>query len=365
MKALLPSHFNRDHLNQLQSQFPDLGLARLDIQRSRPLVRRLLDALAKRVLSYSTYQRCRHWLEFSRTDYRVDGQPLGDSLPGIDILVAGWQFDRQAVNVLVDKLPDLKWVHSTVTGVNHIDPGQLQARDIRLSAPKSVHARRIAEFVMGLIYTEAKNILAHAEAAQQKRSRFLASREMGSLTLGILGYGAIGQAVARLGLANGMKVSACVRDPARVQHLAGVHLSIDMDSFLAETDVLCMALPLTAETNGIIGADQLSRLKQGAILINVGRGQTLVEKDLITALQQGQLRRAFIDVVDDPLTGRPLFVLPPNHPLFSASGAIFTGYSSSESVNSDTELMDDFIRNLVCYRAQEKLAGQVDLRLGY
>jgi phosphoglycerate dehydrogenase-like enzyme len=304
-------------------------------------------------------------LETSRLSLFVDRSKFDAPRPGIEILLATWAFDAATVAQVIEYLPDLRWVHSTVTGVDHIDLNTLATRGITLTSPRFVHARRIAEFVLALIYADAKNILEHAEATRNHRAKFMASRELAQITVGIIGYGAIGKAVASLAQVNGLRVIAHVRDETRVATSDGVETSTDLAHVLQSSDALVLALPLTQQTRGFIGAAQLRALKPTSMLINVGRGETIVEHELVRALRDGSLRRACLDVLEDPVSGRPMFAPPPNHPLYRLNNVLFTGYSSSESRNSGHELLSDFIDNLLRYQQGEELKNKVDLGAGY
>ncbi len=362
---LVPEHLGAGRLAQIKTEFPGLDIVVLRIEQNRSMPARLLGAVAKRVLPYSLYQRFRSRLEGVQQTYYLDGERLVGSRPGIEAMVANWAFDAEAAARLVEALPDLRWIHSMVTGVDHFDLSRLAQRGIQLTSPRAVHANRIAEFVMALIYADAKNLFEHFEATRAHRPRFMASREMTSLTVGILGFGGIGQAVARLAVANGLAVTAFIRDKRRVSGFEGVVASDELPQFLEGIDVLVMALPLTEQTRNMIGGPELARMRRGSVLINVGRGGTLCEAGVVEALQSGQLRRACIDVVEDPVSGRPAFAPPQNHPVYRLGNVLFTSYSSSESVNSGEELFLDMMENLHFFMASEPFPAAVDLSQGY
>lgn len=364
MKLLVPNHLAPQHLERLRA-IAGIELWLLEIDHRRPLLMKLSAATAKRVLPYTAYERVRGALEASRVSLSIDGTPLGPEVPGPEVLVATWAFDARLVARLLNALPDLRWIHSMVTGVDHFDLPTLAARGIQLTSPRSVHARRIAEFTLALVFADAKNVLEHAEATRRHRARFMASRELSELRLGIVGFGAIGRAVAALARSNGIQVDAYVRNMEHAAAMPGVRLTSDLMALLQAVDILVLALPSTPATRGLIGARQLAAMKPGATLINVGRGDTVAEKALVDALRKRHLRRAYVDVIEDPLTGRPTFAPPLKHPFYRLDNLVFTGYSSSESRNSAQELFDDFLDNLQRYRQGADLQNRIDLAAGY
>jgi D-3-phosphoglycerate dehydrogenase / 2-oxoglutarate reductase len=287
----------------------------------------------------------------------VDGRPLAGHLPAVQILLATAEVTREAAKVLIPALPDLEWVHSTVTGVDRLAGLDLGRRGVVVSSPRGVHARRIAEFVLGIIYADAKNIVERCDDARRGQPAFMGSIENRDLTVGVLGFGAIGQEVARLAQANGLGVVAWARTPASAPRLEGVAVSTLLDDVLARSNVLVLALPLTDRTRHLIGAREVALLPKGSLLINVGRGANLVEEALFAALEGGHLRRAFLDVVE---RGPPR-----RHPLCRTGRIILTGHSASESRHASADLEKDFLVNLDHRCRGEPLPGWIDLERGY
>jgi D-3-phosphoglycerate dehydrogenase len=142
-----------------------------------------------------------------------------------------------------------------------------------------------------------------------------AGHDLAGRTLGIVGMGAVGRAVARIARHGfGLEVAAFTRTPANVPE--GVR-ALDLDTLVATADVLVLCCPLTAETRGLIGAERVARMKPGALLVNVARGPVVDEAALVAALRSGRIGGAALDVFDT----QPL---PPDHPLLSFDTVILT-----------------------------------------
>jgi D-3-phosphoglycerate dehydrogenase len=142
-----------------------------------------------------------------------------------------------------------------------------------------------------------------------------AGHDLAGRTLGIVGMGAVGRAVARIAQHGfGLAVAAFTRTPAAVPE--GVR-ALDLDTLLASADVLVLCCPLTAESRGLVSRERIARMKPGAILVNVARGPVVDEEALVAALRSGHLAGAALDVFDT----QPL---PPDHPLLSLETVILT-----------------------------------------
>lgn len=363
MKLLAPDHLPARHKQRLTS-CKGVEVSWLSVHRPEPLANRLVNALGKRLLPYRAYTRLRNYTDSWGADLSVNGTNLqARSDWDFDALLATWMFDKPIAAEVIARLPRLTWVHSTVTGLDHFDLRVLSERGIQLSSPRGVHARRIAEFVVGLIYAESKNLPEHMTAAQSKRGRFLSSRENRETSVSVIGLGSIGKATARLALSNGMKVAAYRRSPD--VRIPDVSLCDQLVEALRDADVAVIALPATPSTRNLISREELHALKRGSTIINVGRASTIDHAALLDALRDGQVCRAYLDVIDDEITGRPTFAPPRNHPVFAHPGIVFTGYSSSESRNAADELFEDFFDKLETRLRGDALRDSPNMKAGY
>lgn len=179
-------------------------------------------------------------------------------------------------------------------------------------------------------------------------------------TLGIVGYGAIGQAIAERARPFGMRIVIVRRSKtAATDTLVDQTYSPDLlNVLLAECDYVALTAPLTAETRGMIGAAQLAAMKPSAVLINVGRGAVIDEAALIAALESGNLRGAALDV----FTTEPL---PARHPFYTLDNVLLSPHTADRSPESRSGAVQFFIENFERFRKGEPLKNVVDKHAGY
>lgn len=352
MRLLVPVELRR-RLGELRAVSAEVEPGLLQVRRRRPPWARAAGVAVGLGLSHRLARPLRARLaRTERLAFRVDGAPLTASNGGEALLVT-WDLDGPAIRALVDALPGLRWIHSTSTGTDRFDVEDLHRRGVALTAPRGLHSRRVAEFVMGIVYADAKRLEGHLRPGRRPRASPPAAIELGRLTLGVVGYGAIGREVARLARANGLEVQALVRPGRPAPPLAGVTTTTELGQVLAASDVLVLALPLTGETRGFLGAAALRSLRRGAVLINVGRASTMVAEDLLAALGDGTVRRAYLDMLRDDDD------VPPEDPLLRHPRVTCTWHQAARSATSSDEIFAGFLGNLRRYCAGAPLAGAV------
>jgi phosphoglycerate dehydrogenase-like enzyme len=260
----------------------------------------------------------------------------------------------------------LRWVHSCTAGVG-ASLAALRGSGIRFTNSAGVHAEPIADWVLASINYFARGF-DHIVRAQVERrwiqgafgDRTIRVRELATLRVGIVGLGGIGGAVARRALALGMRVAGIRRRPQRggPAGLAWVGGGADLGRLAAESDVLVIAAPRTAETDHVVGRDVLGRLPPGAVVVNVSRGALLDDQALLERLDSGAMRGAALDVfATEPL--------PSEHPLWAHPLVLVSPHVSPVTDRfweREAGLMVDNIRR---YLAGAPLANLVDLDAGY
>jgi D-2-hydroxyacid dehydrogenase (NADP+) len=260
----------------------------------------------------------------------------------------------------------LKWVHCSGHAVGHFPLPELAAGGVVVTNSRGVQAVPIAEHVMACLLALARRLPHTLRDQQQSLWRpnellgdgspwLLAGR-----TLGIIGVGTIGQAVAARSKAFGMHVVGMRRNPRR-EPPAGFDLVLgpeDRDRFLNLADIVVVAAPLTDETTRLLDATAIARMKPGAIVINVARGQLVDETALAEAVATGRLGGAALDV----FTTEPL---PPQSPLWSLPNVIVTPHNSGFRVGHFDAVVDLFCENLTRFERGIELLNVVDLKSGY
>ena len=207
----------------------------------------------------------------------------------------------------------------------------------------------------------------------QGRWALFASQELRGATLGIVGYGSIGREVGRIGKCFGMRVVAAKRsvneardtgyklpgtgDP-EAQMPDRIYPPERLREMLAECDFVVISLPLTSETRGLIGEEELQAMKPTAYLVNVSRGGIVNEPALIKALQEGWIAGAGLDVFE-------MEPLPPDSPLYDLDNVILSPHVAGFSPHYDERASDLFAENLRRYLAGEELLNLVDKKAGY
>jgi glycerate dehydrogenase len=212
------------------------------------------------------------------------------------------------------QLPRLRLICVTATGYNVVDVAAAQKQGIAVCNVRGYAADSVAQHVFAMVLALTNRIAEHSQhaksggwASSPDWSYTLAPIwEMAGKTMGIYGFGQIGQRVADIALAFGMRVIATHKHPGRDQR-PGVAF-VDFDDLLAQSDVLSLHAPLSAENQGIMNDSAFAQMRSSAIFINTGRGGLVVEADLRKALEGGIIAAAGLDVLSEepPKNGNPL-----------------------------------------------------------
>jgi glycerate dehydrogenase len=213
------------------------------------------------------------------------------------------------------RLTDLRMIAVAATGTDNIDIAACRARGIVVSNVRGYAEHTVPEHAFALILALRRNLLAYREDVRQGRwqdsERFCLSghpvRDLDGSTLGVFGEGSIGQGVARLAHAFGMRVLFADHEPPKAADVTFT----PVERVLAESDVVSLHLPLTPRTRNLIGAAELGRMKRTALLINTARGGLVDERALAAALKAGTIAGAGFDVLstEPPRGGNPLLEL--------------------------------------------------------
>jgi phosphoglycerate dehydrogenase-like enzyme len=270
----------------------------------------------------------------------------------------GWfdMYDKGDMAKIIAAATSMKWLNSIYAGVDGMPLAQLKAQGCVVTNGAGINAITIAEYVVMGMLTVAKNYR-EVVRAQERREWLMDSpgkvELFGSKAL-LLGYGAIGKLIEERLTPFGVDITV-VRRSAGPNTLTPDQWRAQLSDF----DWVILAVPATAETDGMIGADELAAMKPSATLINIARGSVVDQDALVKALTQKQIGAAFLDVT----TPEPL---PADHPLWTLDNAHITMHLSGRAqdkmfVRSATR----FFENLERYRKGEALGPLVNLDLGY
>lgn len=201
---------------------------------------------------------------------------------------------------LLDALPTVRWVTSYGVGVNHVDLEACRARGVVVTNTPGVLTDATADHAIALLLAAARRVaegdrLIRAGGWTAVDPAFLLGTEVSGKTLGIVGFGRIGQAVARR--AAGFGMSVLYSDPAEVA-IPGTR-RVPLDDLLARSDFVTLHTPLTPETENLLSRERIARLKPGAVVVNTARGQVVDDEALAEALSSGRVAAAGLDVFRD------------------------------------------------------------------
>ena len=232
-----------------------------------------------------------------------------------------------------------KWMQTASTGVDHALFANLLDSGAIVTNSPGVHGSTIAEYVFAYILSHAKRLPQHAANQAERQWTPLESLELSGRTLGIVGYGGIGEACAKLAQAFGMRTIATKRRPPDDTHLDRHFPPDRLHDLLAASDYVVLCCPLTDETLNLIDADALAAMQSHALLINVARGRVLDHDALADALQSGRLAAAVLDVA-------PLEPLTPDSPLWDLPNCRITPHDSCHVDSSYMRTAKFFFTNL-------------------
>jgi len=292
-------------------------------------------------------------------DGRIHGDADESVFADAEILLLG-AVPASVLDHILGRSPKLRWIHSASAGVDRIATAAVRERGLTVTNARGVFSRPIAEYVVMMSLAIARRLPQLLELQRERTWQPLRGRELSELTVGIVGYGSIGEEVARLLAPFGCRMLATRRHPERGSADGAVELfGLDqLDELLAASDIVVVAAPLTEETAGLIGADQLTRMREDAWLINIARGRLIDELALRRALDAGWIGGAVLDVFsEEPLS--------PDSPLYGTPNLVITPHTSWASDRVIERTVDLFVENLRLYAAGETLRNLVDLDAGY
>lgn len=246
---------------------------------------------------------------------------------------------------IISRMPSLRYIGVLATGYDVVDITAARALGIIVTNVPTYSTASVSQFVFALLLELCHYVQQHSDAvragawSQCKDFSFWQTPlvELEGKTIGIIGWGKIGQEVARIASAFGMRVVAYSRSEKQAPDYSGFRW-LGLEDLLCESDVVSLHCPLTPETRGIINAARLRMMKPTSFLLNTSRGPLIVEQDLADALNEGRLAGAAVDVL--------LVEPPPGSPLFTARNCLVTPHMAWATREARSRLMHQAVENV-------------------
>ena len=302
-------------------------------------------------------------------DHPLYAQLLGEAAPDLEVLTSGdsaelsrlaadcpvWLGQPDLLATLLRQGHQPQWLQSTWAGITPLLADGLP-RNYRLTRAVGIYGQVMAEFVLTYMLGHEREVLARLVSQVERKWDSRMGQSLAGRKVLIVGTGDIGQSVAEFLVPFGVKlygIASTEREQAPFIEVAGLD---QIGRLVGEVDYVINLLPNTPATHDLYDAALFKQFKPTGLFINVGRGVSVVDADLVEALKEGHLAGAVIDVCrQEPL--------PQRHPFWTAWGLLLTGHSSAPT--SPPMMAQLFVDNLRAYQAGEALRGEVDFARGY
>ena len=276
-------------------------------------------------------------------------------------IILSWSLACPLLRDVFTRCPNVRWVHSRSAGLDGVLFPELVESAVPLTNGRGVFSPALGEFALAAILHFAKDLRRMVRNQQAECWEPFDIVEVAGQTVGILGYGDIGRAVATRARAMGMRVLAVTRrgpsgtpDPLADE----IFLPAGRLEMIARCDYIVAAAPLTAETRRLIGEREIAAMKPGAVVINLGRGPVIDEAALVSALLEKRIKGAALDVFDtEPL--------PVGHPFYSLENVLLSPHCADHTPDWTVQAMRFFLAQFRRFAGGEPLLNVVDKRHGY
>ncbi len=281
--------------------------------------------------------------------------------PGRDpTVILQWSGTPELLHRALASCPDVRWIHSRAAGVDNLLFPEIVNSEVLLTNGSGVFSASLGEFVLGAILYFAKDFRRMVRNQMAERWEPFDVQGIDGQTVGIVGYGDIGRAVASRVKPLGMRVLATKRHlPALPDSLVEhFYKPEERREMIVASDYVVATAPLTAETRHMIGEAEFAVMKASAVVINVGRGPVIDEAALVGALTAKRIKGAALDVFEhEPL--------PAGHPLYKLENVLLSPHCADHTVDWQDQAMRFFLEQYQSFQSGEPLRNVVDKRLGY
>jgi phosphoglycerate dehydrogenase-like enzyme len=285
----------------------------------------------------------------------------------VKVLAVNTGMTAQAEDLL-ENYPSIEWVHSFSVGVDSLITPKIKKFPIKMTNGKGNFSDYLAEFVIFQMLFFCKMGSKFLKNQKEKKWEKFFVRKLSSLTLCIYGFGEIGRCLAKMAKGGfGMKVIGVKKRVEKIEEnlreffvdeIVSSEDDPNLTRVLNESDFVVNILPLTQGTRGIFKNEVFEKMKETAIFMNIGRGETVNEEDLIESLKSGTIGGAFLDVVNEE-------PLDPESPLWLMENVYISPHTAYFSQELKERVTGAFMRNLRKYLKGEEFENTVDFELGY
>jgi phosphoglycerate dehydrogenase-like enzyme len=277
-------------------------------------------------------------------------------------VILNWSGSRALLRDVFLMAPKVRWVHSRSAGLDSLLFPELVESSVPLTNGSGVFSPSLGEFALGAILYFAKDFRRMIRNQMAGRWEQFDITEISGQTVGIVGYGDIGRAVAMRVCAMGMRVLAVKRHAPQSDNpdplVERVYLPEQRAEMIALCDYIVAAAPLTPETRGMLGEAEFAAMKPSAVVINVGRGPVIDEDAMLKALTEGRIKGAGLDV----FTHEPL---PAGHAFYKMENVLLSPHCADHTADWLEQAMRFFIENFDRFQKGEPLRNVVKKKLGY
>jgi phosphoglycerate dehydrogenase-like enzyme len=277
-------------------------------------------------------------------------------------VILSWAFSRDLLREVLAMAPRVRWVHTRAAGVDILMFPELINRPAVLTNGTGVFSQSLGEWVLSAMLHFAKGTRRLVTSQIAGKWDPFDVVEISGQTVGIVGYGDIGRAVATRARAMGMRVLGLTRRGPLLYNMDNLVSQLfgpgDRIRMIEQCDYIVVAAPLTAETRGMIGEAEFAAMKPDAVVINVGRGPVIDEPAMIRALSGNRIKGAALDVFDcEPL--------PQGHPLYRLDNVLLSPHCADHTATWQDDAMRFFVAQFERFRKGEPLLNVVDKERGY
>ncbi|RFU61184.1 D-2-hydroxyacid dehydrogenase [Bacillus sp. V59.32b] len=273
-------------------------------------------------------------------------------------IIAGW---KKGMKDKLDGQSSLRWLQTWSAGIDSLPLETLESRNVILTSANGVHAFPISETIFGLMLAWTRKIHTYVRNQSSKIWHNASMKlEIHGKTIGIIGVGVIGKETAKIAKAFGMTVLGIRNSGMPEEFVDEMSTGKELHSILPRCDYVVVTLPHTKQTHHLFGSEEFKKMKKTAFFINIGRGETVVEKELIDALKNGEIAGAGLDVFEkEPLTEES--------PLWELDNVIITPHTAGSTEYYDQRVLENiFIPNLKDYlQGNKPSVNLVDYTKGY